>query len=350
MKMLLVLLVLMGGYCVAQTSGCFPVECSSYGPAILDTSAYSTVYVVREHTNVGESFWLGLYLNNQFYVKLNDDEKYIIKVYKSGKYEIWTKTFQRSAVKLSLERGKQYFIEFRLNPGAKYPKLNTDVSPKLTLVDEQNGVEWFNQSKAKLINVNYPVRAIQDVTLSKSETSIIYSTVQKDIDFGLLNLKYPSWSFFAEYVPFYGIVNYGYFDPLVSNTYSEAASVYKVSGKRFRDSLQFSSYAENELNKLIEADSKRGNLVSKEPHRSINTGKYSLGKCFITQDRQAPNKGRNNHLTVYSIVVFMYLEKGKEFSTYRISYTQRGVDKELWSHDVFKHRANDFVKGISKRK
>jgi hypothetical protein len=90
----------------AQQKPPCPSDFFDFGPQGLDTSNYASVYVTLNHEKIENNYWYGLFVNDNYYAKLNHNEKYIIKIYKAGSYKL--KTLNVS-IDITLNTKQSYF-------------------------------------------------------------------------------------------------------------------------------------------------------------------------------------------------------------------------------------------------
>lgn len=338
---ILILLLLLSENAIAQ----FPTGCSGNisipGPTNLDTSKYATIYLIRNHYPYGSNYWFYVSLDSLQYIKTNDNEKYIVRVYKEGGFEIWTRGDSRTSVRPELKAGRSYYINMTVAKGEQYPQ------PNLSLLDSAAGADAFKKSIAKEIFIDYPIPSTKNVTRSQ-QTTVRYQNPAIPVEYGeKLQIYQPSWAHVVEYVPVLGIVMFSYYDPLVSKTYSEIAELSWVRDKSFKDSVVFENFIRQ--NKLTDVVRKEGERVLQDSmiYGVKLPGKLQYVKKISSMDTRAANVGDNPFLKIDTYVAIVYVDDGKKGKVYKIVYSQRGLPGELHSDGDFKCRFRDFAERIA---
>ena len=341
MKWIITLLLLT----TLQASAQYPTGCSSKvsipGPANIDTSHYATIYLIRDHYSDGNNYWYYVCLDSTEYIKTNDNEKYIVKVYKEGNYEVWTQSESRASVRMELKYGRSYYINMWIIKGDKHPQ------PILSPLDSVAGAEAFKKSEANEIYIDYPIPATLYLSTTL-HTSVEYQNAAIPVEYGgRLKLYQPSWAHVVEYIPVLGVVLFSYYDPFVSETYSEDAELRWLRDKSFKDSVSFQKFVnQQQFTEVVRVEGET--VLNTSMFYDVTLpGQFKYVKKISAMDTQAKNIGDNPFLKIETYVAIIYVDDGYQGKVYKLVYTQRGLPGELHNERDFKCRFRDFAERIS---
>lgn len=102
-----------------------------------DTASYALLCVYRPKSGYGWALEYNLHVNDSTVCRVKNGEKYLIKMYNTGKTRIWARTESKAEVTADVQPGRVYFVRCSAIMGAIVGR------PKLKLVDEQTGTQEF---------------------------------------------------------------------------------------------------------------------------------------------------------------------------------------------------------------
>jgi hypothetical protein len=280
-------------------------------------------------------------LDSLTYVKTIDNRKYVVKIFKPGVYDFWVRGSDGivSSRKIEIQMDSIYYMEVKLN------KVDNNMNAQLLLLNRERNIRRFDNISAEIIPVNYPAPRTKDIPFATKQTAVNYYSLQDTLSWGSLRLYVPNWGNCVEYVPFYGFVLIGYYDPLVSATYSELAKITVERWKKAR--------SQDELDAIVlKIDSKDyeflagQKVIYRERVELPVNWKYYHCEYIISHDTVARNRGVNSYLEMHTYKLYLYLDIGKKGKEYQVVYSQRGVPGELHDPEAFQCRMLDFVNKI----
>lgn len=80
-------------------------------------------------------------INDSAVCKIKSNNRYIVKIYKTGPTEIWARSEKRSSVTLNVETGKAYYLKCHVKKGF------AGEIPDLQLIDPEKGAEEFDEAE-----------------------------------------------------------------------------------------------------------------------------------------------------------------------------------------------------------
>lgn len=114
-----------------------------------NSKSYATLHVYRQKNFVGSMISYNLSVNDSTVCRVKNNSKYIIRLYKEGETELTAKTEKKSAVRINVEFGKEYYLKCGVKTGimAGRPQLEL-IYPEQGKLDFQN-VEGRNKESEK---------------------------------------------------------------------------------------------------------------------------------------------------------------------------------------------------------
>lgn len=119
------------------------VKDSTTHSLIADTAQYALLYIYRQG-GPGALISINVHLGDSVIARVGNNSRHIIKLYKEGHTNIWSRTETRAEVPIDISFGKVYFLRAAIEMGVFVGE------PSLDIVKMETGLKAFNGMKGKI--------------------------------------------------------------------------------------------------------------------------------------------------------------------------------------------------------
>lgn len=331
--MKVVLLIIISTFHLAASSfsqGEIDQTLTSIGPANLQQESGSSIYIFRRSDDM-TNYYYGLAINdeNGLYAKVRSGQAYNIHTFAQGNTRLFFNNIGNIHEHIiDLQSGSSHYFELKVNKVA---------SGTAALIFELSDAITFNsfiEENNKEINHCYS-------RISSSQAEYLSSF---DLEDSILWQFDESRSFSTIIPSNVDLYNKGarpslvFFNPFVSNTYSEAVYLIKSKKVKFKSIEEYKKYLEddfvNSLNGIVFFSKEVKQKYVVVAHDVVPFSNYSSLVLFEFRDYNALNKGSNEYLLirVYAAVFLVNHSDGNQY-LYYLALSERGIGEELHSED-----------------